>query len=58
MNMQEKAQAQKRLQGMSAKSAARGYQIEIRSGAHGNGVALCCGDCGSTNIIPVKLNRD
>lgn len=29
--------------------------LEIRHGAHGTGVAVCCGDCGSSNIVARRL---
>lgn len=30
--------------------------LQLRNGKHGKGVALCCADCGSTNIIKQELN--
>ena len=29
--------------------------LQLRQGRHGNGVALCCADCGSRNIVPDDL---
>lgn len=29
--------------------------LQLRQGKHGSGIALCCGDCGSSNIIPCEL---
>lgn len=30
--------------------------LQLRQGiSHGQGVALCCADCGSTNLLPLKL---
>ena len=26
--------------------------LELRSGRHGKGAAMCCADCGSTNLVP------
>jgi transposase-like protein len=31
--------------------------LELRIGKHGKGVALCCADCGSRNIIPTELAK-
>lgn len=30
--------------------------LQLRNGKHGKGVALCCGDCGSRNIVEVPLD--
>lgn len=30
--------------------------LQLRHGAHGTGVALCCGSCGSTNLVPAELS--
>jgi transposase-like protein len=30
--------------------------LQLRQGRHGNGVALCCAQCGSTDLIPVDLH--
>lgn len=29
--------------------------LQLRSSYHGTGVAMCCADCGSTNVVPVRL---
>ena len=29
--------------------------LQLRNGKHGKGVALCCADCGSTNIVETPL---
>lgn len=29
--------------------------LQLRQGKHGAGVALCCGDCGSPNVIPIPI---
>lgn len=30
--------------------------LQLRIGRHGRGVAYCCGDCGSRNLVPVPLD--
>ena len=30
--------------------------LQLRNGKHGKGVALCCADCGSRNIVEVSLH--
>ena len=27
--------------------------LELRNGNHGKGAAMCCGDCGSTNLVTI-----
>jgi hypothetical protein len=29
--------------------------LQLRTGAHGPGVVYCCGDCGSSNLVPCDL---
>ncbi len=29
--------------------------LELKQGNHGRGAALCCGECGSTNLVPVTI---
>lgn len=29
--------------------------LQLRSGKHGKGVHLCCGDCGSKNIVECEI---
>jgi len=29
----------------------RPENLQLRTGRHGNGIALCCGDCGSSNVV-------
>ncbi len=29
--------------------------LQLRQGKHGSGIVLCCGECGSSNIIPVPI---
>lgn len=31
--------------------------LQLRTGNHGNGVVLVCGDCGSNDIQPVQIGR-
>lgn len=32
--------------------------LQLVQGAHGNGVVLCCGDCGSSNVVPQEIQSD
>lgn len=29
--------------------------LQVRQGRHGKGVALCCAECGSTNLVPMPI---
>lgn len=29
--------------------------LQLRTGSHGKGAAMCCADCGSSNIVPISL---
>jgi hypothetical protein len=31
--------------------------LQLRQGAHGNGAAFCCADCGSANVVAVPLQE-
>lgn len=33
----------------------RVHNLQLRTGKHGSGVALCCADCGSQNLVPLRL---
>ena len=35
------------------KSDNRPENLELRNGNHGKGAAMCCGDCGSTNLVTI-----
>ncbi len=32
--------------------------LQLRIGRHGKGAIFCCGDCGSTNIVPCALTAE
>lgn len=32
--------------------------LQLRQGKHGKGIAMCCADCGSRNVVPVELSED
>lgn len=34
----------------------RPENLQLRQGQHGSGVVMTCGDCGSHNILPAKLD--
>lgn len=34
----------------------RPENLQLRHGRHGKGVALCCAECGSRNLVPVEIN--
>lgn len=36
----------------------RPENLQLRTGSHGNGIAYCCGECGSRNLMPIPLEGD